>query len=287
MKRQIPPEHSFQVCIVLTLTTFLAFHIVSANAQDRSYSYDKAGNLTSIGKIDTGDSDSNNCGSTGNQCDNGAGMCVSGKCVTPPCNDPSCSSSSSIPSPTPVVLYCGDDHCNPPAQPKLVSGGLHGHQVCGTFAGDGASFSFTCDPLPSNVDSGWQLTPAFLKSSDGKCYANLPVVLKVTAQTQTELYIEYENAGGTIPQTQVTRNGGDAEVKEVGPGGQVAEVLSDDGYNRIWTLQFLVNISMDVAKVNIYNVGSIGTANGVKSINPLRVWFLRDPSEVSDGSSCN
>ena len=175
-------------------------------------------------------------------------------------------------------------HCGTPSQPALVSGGLRGHMLCGYFAGDDVSLTFDCQPLPSSVDSGWLLTPIFWTGSDGKSNPNKAVVLKVKTPTQTELFIEWETpAGNRVQQQQVTP--GNAATKNIGTNGQVGEAMVDDGFSRTWTLQFLLGTCMDVAQIDIFNVGSSGSTNGVMSA-PLRVWFLHDPQEAANVSAC-
>jgi hypothetical protein len=245
---------------------------------DRAYDYDAAGNLAQIRDIDL-NSDPQHCGRIDNVCPTG-GSCVGGQCVP---------SGTAVPSgtPTEIVQHCMTTHCGVPAQPKLVAGNLHGHRVCGNFAGSSASFFFDCADLPSSVDSGWQLTPPVWINPDATSHLNREVMLTVATPTQTELLIYFENeAGGQIEQVQVARQAGDAEVRDVGAHGQVAETMTDDGFTRLWTLQFLVNTCMDVAKLNIFTIGSSGTTNGVKSTFPLRVWLLRDPADFAAAISC-
>jgi hypothetical protein len=256
-------------------------------AQDLTYTYDDAGNLNTVKKIDF-QNDPFNCGSFGNECSGGAGKCQMGRCVAPPCPPGGC---VGVPpkQPLKVKVYCMTGHCGIPDQPKLVSGGLHGHRVCGPFPpGSNPSFSFDCaSPLPSNSDSGWQLTPEAVVNPDGKSHPNKAVVLNISTPTQTELFVEFENqSGNPVEQAQVTRQAGDAEVADVGAHGQVAEVMSDDGHTRTWTLQFLLNTCTDVAKLNIFSVGSSGITNGVRS-SPLHVWLLRDPAEIAALSGCS
>jgi hypothetical protein len=231
-------------------------------AQNLSYAYDDAGNLKTVGK------------------------CQMGTCIPPPCPPGGCGSVP-VKQPSKFPIYCTTGHCGVPDQPKLVSGGLHGHRVCGPFAGTDTSFFFDCTaPLPSSNDSGWQLTPEFWVNPDGTSHPNKAVVLTISTPTQTELFIELERQGGNrVEQVQVARQPGDAEVAEVGPNGQVAVIMSDDGNIRTWTLQFLSNTCTDVAQLNIYSVGSSGTINGIRS-NPLHVWLLRDPAEVAALVGC-
>jgi hypothetical protein len=243
----------------LMVCSLIVTGVAPSFAQDVTYKYDAAGNLKAIVK-----SEPSNPGGPSR-----GGPMQQGN------------------PPRSVQLVCVMVHCGIPDEPKLVSGRLHGHQVCGDFAGLGATYSFTCDPLASNAASGWQLTPLVWTNPDGKSHLNKAVVLTILTPTQTELYVEYENLVGTgIQQEQVVPQFGDAEVRNVGPNGQVAVVMSDDGTNRTWTLQFMVNTCADVAKVNIYDVGSSGTTNGVKSTNPLRIYILRDPAELENVSSC-
>src|SRR4029077_10886087 len=242
---------------VLVLSTAVASLGISTLvlAQDRSYSYDRAGNIIAIEVIDTR-IDPTNCGSVGDRCAAGA-KCVASVCVGPPS-----STSTGQTQPTPVQLICATTHCGTPNHPKLVAGALRGHQVCGNFQGSSNWFFFNCPPLPSIENSGWQLTPLAIANPDGTTRANKAVILTLWAPSLAELLIAFENDAATlVAQEQVARQFGDAEVRVVGGNGQVAETLSDDGNMRTWVLQFMVPPCRSVTKLDIFNVGSSGTTN--------------------------
>ena len=195
-------------CRQLTMSLLLvACALCSRNglAQELTYGYDSAGNLTSIQR--------------------GSGSAPASTCP----DGTTCGTVVKLPPPTKLTPFCASAHCASPEQPMLLSGGLHGQRVCGDFYALASTFSFNCDPLPSNEDSGWQLTPLFWVNAAGRSLPNKGVVLNVSTPTRTELFIDLENeAGGHTEQSQVSRNPGDAEVMDLGPHGQVAVLMSED-----------------------------------------------------------
>lgn len=174
------------------------------------------------------------------------------------------------------LVGCVPNPTNTPApnQPKLVSVSLFGHRVCGNLSVVEGVFSFTCDPLPTIGDSGWQLTPVFRTNALGRQIANTAVILTISTPSLTQLDVQYQNqVGGRIEQTQIFSTHG--APKFVGSQGQVLVASTDDGNMKTWTLKFEVNTCVDLAQVNIFNV------SGVARSNPLNVFFLRDPSDTA------
>jgi hypothetical protein len=166
-----------------------------------------------------------------------------------------------------------------PVQPKIVSGGLIGHRVCGDFTLPTAIYTFVCDPLPTQAATGWQLTPLYKTDPAGQSVPNKAIVLKVTTPSLTALYVEYQSdTGARFEQTQIPVHSGDPNY--VGVHGSVALAATDDGTTKTWTLQFFVKTCTNVAQVNIYNV-----AGGIRD-NPLIVRLLRDPAETMDVPTC-
>ena len=83
-----------------------------------------------------------------------------------------------------------------PQTPKIVYGGLTGHQVCGNFATGGQVWTFACNAMP-NVDStAWQLTPLYKTNGAGAPAANKAVIIRVATPLFMTLYVEYENDVG-------------------------------------------------------------------------------------------
>jgi len=164
-----------------------------------------------------------------------------------------------------------------PDQPKILSGGLIGHRICGDFHGSQNTHTFDCDPLPTNAASGWQLTP--LQKTTGNQGPNTAVILKITTPTFTTLDVELINfAGHSTAIGQIPSGPNQPVPKNVSPHGQVGVVASDDGTTKTWTLQFIVGTCTEEVQLNIFDVG-----DGTKSTNPLMVYLLRDPAETSNG----
>ena len=171
---------------------------------------------------------------------------------------------------------CVPNPANTPApnQPKLVSASLIGHRVCGSLSVVEGILSFVCDPLPTNEDTGWQLTPVFRTNALGRQVANTAVILTISTPSLTQLDVQYQNqVGGHIEQTQIVSTHG--KPKYVGSQGQVLVASTDDGNMKTWTLKFEFNTCDDLAQINIFNV------SGVARSNPLHVVFLRDPSDTT------
>ena len=167
-----------------------------------------------------------------------------------------------------------------PAQPSIVYGGLVGHRVCGNFSEPGTTFTFGCDPLPTKIATGWQLTPLFKTDGAGKPAANTGVIIRVTTPSFTNLYVEYEDQAGTkLPLAQIVSGPGTPQPRDLGPNGQVGVASDDNGTVKTWSLQFIVNTCTDWDRVNIYNVG----ANGLRNPNPVPVYLLRDRNEMCSG----
>lgn len=138
------------------------------------------------------------------------------------------------------------------------------------------TYTFVCDPFPTNADTGWQLTPLNKTEPDGRLVPNKAIVLKVTTPSLSSLYVEYQaETGGRLAQTQIPVHSGDP--KYVGVGGELAVAAADDGTTKTWTLQFFLDTCMNVAHLNIYD-----EAGGIRSLNPLVVHLLRDPAETVD-----
>ncbi len=152
--------------------------------------------------------------------------------------------------------------------------------MCGNFPEPGTTFTFGCDPLPTKITTGWQLTPLFKTDGAGKPAANRGVIIRVTTPSITNLYVEYESQGGNkLPLAQIVSGPGTPEPRDVGPNGQVGVASDDNGTLKTWSLQFIVNACTDWARVNIYNVG----ASGLRNPNPLAVYLVRDRNEVCSG----
>src|SRR5215472_5034805 len=75
------------VISALALGLLLVTAASRVSAQDRSYIYDAVGNLKSIGQVDL-QTDPFNCGTFGNKCNGGSGMCQMGQCVAHRVNTP-------------------------------------------------------------------------------------------------------------------------------------------------------------------------------------------------------
>jgi hypothetical protein len=165
-----------------------------------------------------------------------------------------------------------------PDQPKIVKGELVGRRVCGNYlvSRTQVNFTFGCDPFPTNVTTGWQLTPITRTTNAGKTAYNTPIRLTVTTPTATQLDIQYaKETGGTIEQKQISSG----LPMSVGSHGQVLVAKADDGTTITWTLTFELSTCDDVATIYITNV--LGSARS----NPLDVVFLRDAAEIVCGGS--
>lgn len=165
-----------------------------------------------------------------------------------------------------------------PDQPRVVAGHLHGQRVCDEFRTTAKLFNFTCAALPTNVATGWQLTPLDIvrEHADDQTQqrTNLFVALDVTTPAMTKLKVMYNNT-----QMQVV----DASphvlpTTSVGHQGEYVVSAADDGTHKYWTLIFRINPCLESSEIHIFNMSLDGAARS----NPLSVIFLRSPDEVRE-----
>lgn len=128
--------------------------------------------------------------------------------------------------PTPVVKNVST------AQPKLVSVGVLGHQICGTFVtGDRRQWNYTCPPLPTTEPTGWQLTPLY----NAYQRANHGAIVHVETPSFTELDISFAPRDRAWPVKQIRSGKGSPAPLNSSDTGEVEVDAQDDGSRKIWS----------------------------------------------------
>ncbi len=189
-----------------------------------------------------------------------------------------------------AVLLClglGSAACQPgavhvpqPQQPTLQAVRLVGNRVCGSITDSaGTQFSFTCPPLPTVENSGWELTPIWAPSlsAPGKQHPNRNAVITVSAPTLTDIDVELARQGGApnILMTQydssVPSNPGLPE--EIAESHKVGVSATDDGTKKTWQVTVTISTCADYRNIQIFNKSSASPGRS----NPLSVFLIRDP----------
>ena len=159
-----------------------------------------------------------------------------------------------------------------PAQPRLTAVRLMGARVCGSFSSPGKQHTFTCDPLPTVSESGWQLTPLWRPlDASGHQKSNKIVVLTLTTPSLTDLQVDYEWSGaGAGVWTLRQKAPGPGQPLSVSARGEVEVDKTDDGTTRTWTVTANVSLCQPLVPLKFYNVGADGTRSGALSVVLLR-----------------
>jgi hypothetical protein len=170
----------------------------------------------------------------------------------------------------------------PPVEPQLLSVTLTGNRVCGTLTNNFGSFSFTCDPLPIIVASGWLITPAMLPNPRVEptdlSRQNRAVTIRVRTPSLTGLEVAVRPNSQTrrvlqqvnvdVPDDSLGR------ISETG-GGRIEVLASDDLTTKTWTIGMRVSLCAERVELEIVNTSGRGQRS-----NPLKVYLFRNPGET-------
>lgn len=156
-----------------------------------------------------------------------------------------------------------------PTQPKVSDVRLVGGRVCGPFQVPGKEWAFTCDPLPTLSASGWQLTPAWGTDAQGRPRSNKIAVITLTAQTLTNLQVDYEPSATAI-WTLRQKAPGPGQPQSVTGRGEVEVDKTDDGTTRTWTVTANASLCAREVPLRFYSLGADGTRSGGTSVVLLR-----------------
>jgi hypothetical protein len=146
---------------------------------------------------------------------------------------------------------------------------LVGARVCGPFQVPGKQWEFTCDPLPTQGASGWQLTPAWGTDAQNRPRANKIVVITLTAQTLTDLRVDFEPSTTAI-WTLRQKPPGPGQPQSVTARGEVEVDKSDNGTTRTWTVTANVWLCAREVPLKFYSVAADGTRSSGTSVVLLR-----------------
>lgn len=165
----------------------------------------------------------------------------------------------------------------PPAgTPRLESVNLLGQRVCGSFDADGTLFTFACDPLPTSIGTGWQLTPREKPhpASPNWSLTNRGIVFTVSTPSLTSIEIAYRASSGTrFILSQVLPGPGRPQMLQAGPG-EVEVAATDDGVRKTWTIAAQTNPCLAKMELEVVNI-----SRGTRS-DTLPIHFLRTRDET-------
>ena len=166
-----------------------------------------------------------------------------------------------------------------PVTPMLVSGALLGARACGNYQIYQRTLSFTCGPLPTSSQTGWQLHPLLKQpNSQGTQWLSRVVILTVTTETAMDLSASYVTELGNVwPMRKIPD--GPGEPASVTGRHQYAWAASDDGTTKTWTLKFIIDSCTTDAEVRLSATNAAGTSA------PLSAILMRDPNELECISS--
>lgn len=159
----------------------------------------------------------------------------------------------------------------PPDKPQLESVNLLGQRVCGTFANSTSSLTFACDPLPTSIGTGWQLTPLRKPhpTNPSWSFPNRGIVFTVSAPSLTSIEIAYRASNGArFMLSQVSPGPGRPQMLQAGPS-EVEVAATDDGVRKTWTIAAQTNSCLEKMELEVVNI-SRGTRSDVLSILVLR-----------------
>lgn len=177
-----------------------------------------------------------------------------------------------------VLAACNGTPINvPPAdKPRLESVNLLGQRVCGSFTAAGTTITYACDPLPTSIGTGWQLTP-LRKPHPANPNWSLPnrgVVFTVSTPSLTSIEIAYRaSSGARFVLSQVLPGPGRPQMLQAGPG-EVEVATSDDGARKTWTIAAQTNPCLEKMELEVVNI-----SRGTRS-DTLPIHFLRTPDET-------
>jgi hypothetical protein len=177
-------------------------------------------------------------------------------------------------------LACRPAPTSPPPIPTLVNGALLGNRACGNYpVQPGRTLTFTCPPLPTTIQTGWQLTPLLKPPTPkGVQWTNRVVVLTVTTPTTTNINVVYVTENGNILPMRGIPDGPGEPGSVTGPH-QFAFAATDDGTTKTWTLKFILDSCTTDAEVRI------AASNAAGAGSPLSAILMRHPNELECTSS--
>jgi hypothetical protein len=167
-------------------------------------------------------------------------------------------------------------------QPTLVKVSLVGRPICGPFVNSGETYAFVCPPLPTTLDTGWQLTPVRTSSTanPAKTHQNRIATITVTGPSTTEIDVELmpqfnSTAHLVLAQVDPTQPDKPGEVSSM---RQVGVARQDDGTTKTWTIDVNVSPCGEFRHLQIFN------RSGSTRSTPLNVTMLRDTNDTECGS---
>jgi hypothetical protein len=174
----------------------------------------------------------------------------------------------------PLLACGGTPPASPPATPTLVKGALLGDRACGPYTIHQRALAFTCGPLPTTAQTGWQLRPLLKPpNSQGTQWTNRVILLTVTTATTTNLAVTYVTENGVIWPMRAIPDG-PGEPAPVTGRHQFAFAAQDDGTTKTWTLKFILDSCTTDAEVRM------AATNATGSSAPLSAILMRDPNEL-------
>lgn len=164
----------------------------------------------------------------------------------------------------------------PPDKPRLESVNLLGQRVCGTFANSTTTFTFACDPLPTSIGTGWQLTPLRKPhpASPNWSLPNRGIVFTVSTPSLTSIEIAYRASSGTrFVLSQVSPGPGRPQMLQAG-SSEVEVAATDDGVRKTWTIAAQTDSCLEKMELEVVNI-----SRGTRS-DTLPIHVLRTPDET-------
>lgn len=164
----------------------------------------------------------------------------------------------------------------PPDKPQLESVNLRGQRVCGTFTNSTTTFTFACDPLPTSIGTGWQLTPLKKPHPTNPNWSipNRGVVFTVSTPSLTSIEVAYRaSSGARFVLSQVSPGPGRPQMLQAGPS-EVEVTASDNGVRKTWTIAAQTNACLEKMELEIVNI------NGATRSDTLPIHVLRIPDET-------
>lgn len=164
----------------------------------------------------------------------------------------------------------------PPDKPQLESVNLRGQRVCGTFSNSTTTFTFACDPLPTSIGTGWQLTPLRKPHPTNPNWSipNRGIVFTVSTPSLTSIEVAYRaSSGARFVLSQVSPGPGRPQMLQAG-ASEVEVASTDNGVRKTWTIAAQTNSCLEKMELEIVNI-----SRGARS-DTLPIHILRIPDET-------
>jgi hypothetical protein len=162
---------------------------------------------------------------------------------------------------------------------------LVGNRVCGNITSwNGTQLSFTCPPLPTVENSGWELTPLMgpPRTPGGQPIWNRTAVITVSAPTLTDIDVELARTGNApnilMTQYDTTNPSWPGLPEEIAASHEVGVGASDNGTKKTWQVTVTISTCADYRNIQIFDKSSASPGRS----NPLSVFLIRDPDPAQE-----